>query len=233
MRALRLLQVVCRMNSLANEAAYDLWAEAYPPLPHNPLMRAEQAAVLSLLPDVVGHRVLDLACGSGRYGLLLQERGASLVVGSDLSAGMLARAPLAHRVRADMCRLPFAAASFDLIVSGLAVGHASSLDVWMAEVARVLAPGGVLVYSDFHPDAARAGMTRSFTDAGGQRHELLHALHDPDAHLAAAWRAGLVWEAGREVRVGQELRETFTGSEAFYARWDGLAVVLALSLVKP
>lgn len=221
------------MNQLANEAAYDLWAEAYPPLPHNPLMRAEQEAVLGLLPDAAGRRALDLACGSGRYGLLLQQRGASLVVGSDLSAGMLARAPLAHRVRADMLSLPFAAASFDLIVSGLAVGHAPSLDAWMAEVARVLAPGGSLVYSDFHPDAARAGMTRSFTDAAGQRHELLHALHDPDAHLAAAWRAGLVLEAGREVCVGRELCEPFTGSEAFYARWNGLAVVLALRLVKP
>ncbi len=221
------------MNRLANEAAYDLWAEAYPPLPHNPLMRAEQAAVLALLPDVAGRRALDLACGSGRYGLLMQEQGASLVVGSDLSAGMLNRAPLARRVRADMSRLPFAAASFDLVVSGLAVGHAPGLDAWMAEVARVLAPGGVLVYSDFHPDAARAGMTRSFTDASGQRHELLHALHDPDAHLAAAWRAGLVLEAQREVLVGQELREAFTGSEAFYARWNGLAVVLALRLVKP
>lgn len=221
------------MNHLANEAAYDLWAEAYPPLPHNPLMRAEQAAVLALMPDVVSRRVLDLACGSGRYGLLLQERGAGLVIGSDLSGGMLARAPLAHRVRADMSRLPFAAARFDLVVSGLAVGHAPSLDAWMAEIARVLAPGGVLVYSDFHPDAVRAGMTRSFTDASGQRHELLHALHDPDAHLAAAWRAGLVLEAHREVRVGQELSEAFTGSEAFYARWNGLAVVLALRLVKP
>jgi SAM-dependent methyltransferase len=233
MCALRLFQMVCTMSSLANEAAYDLWAESYPPLPHNPLMRAEQAAVLALCPDVAGCRVLDLACGSGRYGLLLQQRGASLVVGSDLSAGMLARAPLAHRVRADMLNLPFAAASFDVIVSGLAVGHAPSLDAWMAEAARVLTPGGSLVYSDFHPDAARAGMTRSFTDASGQRHQLLHALHDLDTHLAAAWQAGLVLEASREVCVGRELCEPFTGSEAFYARWAGLAVVLALRLVKP
>jgi SAM-dependent methyltransferase len=221
------------MNTLSNEAAYDLWAESYPPLPHNPLMRAEQQALLALCPEVSGRRVLDLACGSGRYGLLLQERGARLVVGSDLSAGMLARAPLALRVRADMLSQPFAAASFDLVVSGLAVGHADSLDAWMAEAARLLAPGGHLVYSDFHPDAARAGMTRSFTDAAGQRHELLHALYDLDTHLAAAWRAGLVLEDSREVCVGRELHEPFTGSEAFYARWNGLAVVLALRLVKP
>lgn len=221
------------MSGLANEAAYDLWAEAYPPLPHNPLMRAEQAAMLALMPDAAGRRVLDLACGSGRYGLLLQARGARCVVGCDRSAGMLARAPLAHRVRADMANLPFASSCFDLVASGLAVGHAPSLDGWMAEVARVLAPGGTLVYSDFHPDAARAGMRRSFNDAGGRRHELLHALHDSDAHLGAGWRAGLVLQARREVRVGVELVEAFSDSGAFYARWPGLAVVLAWRWVKP
>ncbi|WP_165917728.1 class I SAM-dependent methyltransferase [Roseateles saccharophilus] len=221
------------VSAFANIEAYDLWANSYPPLPHNPLMRAEQAALLGLLPEVRGCRALDLACGSGRYALLLQERGARCVVGCDLSAGMLARAPLAHRVRADMSRLPFAAASFDIVVCGLAVGHAADLDVWMTEVARVLAPGGALVYSDFHPDAARAGMTRSFTDAAGQRHELQHALHDLEAHIAAAWRAGLALDASRELHVGKELNEPFSGSEAFYARWDGLAVVLALRLIKP
>lgn len=221
------------MSALANAQAYDLWAESYPPLPHNPLMRAEQEALLALCPDVAGRRVLDLACGSGRYGLLLRERGAALVVGSDLSGGMLARAPLDLRVRADMMRLPFAPGSFDIIVSGLAVGHADDLEAWMHGVARVLAPGGHLVYSDFHPDAARAGMTRSFSDAQGRRHELLHALYDPDTHRAAAGRAGLELQASRTVRVGHELSEDFAGSEAFYARWRHLAIVLALRMVKP
>lgn len=221
------------VSAFANAEVYDLWAASYPPLPHNPLMRAEQASLLALWPEVRDFRALDLACGSGRYALLLQERGARCVVGCDLSAGMLARAPLAHRVRADMSQLPFAAASFDIVVCGLAVGHAPSLDAWMAEAARVLAPGGTLVYSDFHPDAARAGMTRSFTDAAGMRHELVHALHDLDAHVVAAGRAGLLLNASRELRVGREFRESFRGSDAFYARWDGLAVVLALRLVKP
>lgn len=221
------------MSALANIEAYDLWAESYPPLPHNPLMRAEQEALLALCPDVTDKRVLDLACGSGRYGLIAKQRGAAFVVGCDLSGAMLARAPLDLRVRADMMRLPFAPGSFDVVVSGLAVGHADDLDAWMRGIARVLAPGGQLVYSDFHPDAARAGMTRSFSDGQGRRHELLHALHDPDTHRAVAERAGLRLQASRTVRVGHELSEEFSGSEAFYARWRSLAVVLALRVVKP
>lgn len=213
--------------NLANEAAYDLWAGDYPPLPHNPLMAAEQAAVLSLWPELAGRRALDLACGSGRYGLLMQARGVSSLVGCDRSSGMLARSPLPCRVRADMHRLPFAPGRFDFIACGLAVGHAPDLDAWMAEVARVLARGGVLVYSDFHPDAARAGMTRSFHDATGQRHDLAHALHAPDDHRRAACAAGLVLQGQREVRVGHELvAPQLAGRE-------GLRVVLALRWGKP
>ena len=221
------------MSALANVEAYDLWAASYPPVPHNPLMRAEQAAMLALWPeDVRGLRALDLACGTGRYALLLEARGAAPVVGTDRSPEMLRRAPLAHRVHADMMDLPFADAQFDLVVSGLAVGHAPSLDGWMREMARVLAPGGLLVFTDFHPDAARAGMTRSFTDGAQRRHELLHGLYSLAAHQAAAASAGLALEQAREVRVGHELQESFTGSETFYSRWQGLAIVLAVCLRK-
>ena len=47
--------------------AYERWAPVYPPVAHNPLMRAEQRSMLEVWPDVEGRRVLDLACGSGRY----------------------------------------------------------------------------------------------------------------------------------------------------------------------
>jgi len=213
--------------NLANEATYDRWAHSYPPLPHNPLMAAEQDAVQSLWPELAGRRALDLACGSGRYGLLMAQHGACVVVGCDRSAGMLAQAPLALRVRADMLALPFAAHSFDVIVCGLAVGHAPSLEAWMVEAARVLAPGGVLVYSDFHPDAARAGMTRSFTDDSGRKHTLAHARHELDEHRRAAAGARLVLQGQREVRIGHELQAPGLAAP------QGLAVVLALRWGKP
>ena len=57
-----------RMN--ATLEAYERWAPTYPPEPHNPLMRAEQREVLTQLPVLAGRRVLDLACGTGRYAAL-------------------------------------------------------------------------------------------------------------------------------------------------------------------
>jgi malonyl-CoA O-methyltransferase len=220
-------------RELANVAAYDSWARTYPPLPHNALMRAEQRAMLAQWPDVRGACTLDLACGTGRYSLLLQEAGAARVVAADLSAGMLQRSPVAARVRADMARLPFAATTFDAVVCGLSVGHAASLDQWMLEVARVLKPNGILLYSDFHADAASAGMTRSFTDADNRKHTLRHRRYERAAHSAAAAVAGLEIESLGELRIGEHLREEFAGSDEFYQRWRGLAIVLVVRARKP
>jgi len=218
---------------LANVAAYDRWAERYPPEAHNPLMRAEQAAMLALCPEAAGRRVLDLACGTGRYGRLMQERGAASVVGADRAPQMLLRAVLPCCVQADMAALPFADGRFDLILCGLAVGHAPSLIDWVREAARVLAPGGSLLISDFHPDAARAGMHRSFTDADGQEHRLAHSLHDPADHACAAADCGLQLRHCASLRVGHEFAERFPGSEAFHARWQGLPLLLIVRMDKP
>lgn len=220
-------------ETLANVAAYDRWAERYPPEAHNPLMRAEQAAMLALCPDPSGRRVLDLACGTGRYGLLMQQRGAAAVVGADRAPQMLQHAVLPWRVQADMAALPFASAQFDLILCGLAVGHAPSLMAWVREAARVLAPGGSLLISDFHPDAARAGMHRSFTDAQGQEHRLAHSLHDPADYAFAAAVCGLHLRVCRSLRVGHEFTEQFSGSDAFHARWHGLPLLLVVRMDKP
>ena len=54
--------------TLAPAAAYALWAASYPPHAHNPLMLAEERAMLALLPgDLRGRALLDAGCGSGRY----------------------------------------------------------------------------------------------------------------------------------------------------------------------
>ena len=113
--------------------AYERWAPLYPPAAHNPLMRAEQRSMLEVWPHVDGRRVLDLACGSGRYSNLLLEAKAAQVVALDFCVPMLQQVTGAsHRVRASMMQLPFQSAVFDAVVSGLAVGHATDIRQWMS-----------------------------------------------------------------------------------------------------
>jgi malonyl-CoA O-methyltransferase len=214
-------------------------------------MRAEQAAMLELLPDAHGRWVLDLACGTGRYTHILLERGAAAVVALDFSAEMLARlaklqipnsktpsqfairhSPFAA-VRASMMQLPLTDDSFDVIVSGLAIGHADDLQVWMRECARVLRRGGILVYSDFHPRAAQVGMTRTFRANDGHAITVPHTIFTLEAQRNAARNAGLTIEALREVRAGIELTEAFDGSMEFYRKWRGTPLVLVVKASRP
>ncbi len=207
--------------------AYERWAPHYPPVAHNPLMRAEQRAMLDLWPAVTAPTALDLACGTGRYSRILAEKGAADIVAVDFSPAMLQSAG-AHRVRASMSRLPFPPETFDVVICGLAIGHASNINLWMAEVARVLRTGGVLLYSDFHPAAARAGLPRTFKDADNRTVIVPHHGHEIATQQRAAAAAHLTIDTMTELRVGVEIREPFSNSDEFYRRWHELPIVLVV-----
>lgn len=215
-------------RNLSTLEGYDRWAAGYPPQPHNPLMRVEQEAMLRIWPAAAGRRALDLACGTGRYAGLLVQRGAAEVFSVDFSAAMLRQVSAGNRIRANMMQLPFIDNSFEVVISGLALGHATDIREWMAEVARVLTGGGVLLYSDFHPEAARAGLTRSFKDGLNRSFTLPHCLYGLHAQREAVAAANLTLEIMHEVRVGVELQEAFPGSDAFYRQWRGLPLVLVV-----
>jgi ubiquinone/menaquinone biosynthesis C-methylase UbiE len=193
-------------------------------------MRAEQRAMLELWPQVTGQRALDLACGSGRYTKLLVESRAASVTALDFSGQMLARVGVGEcqRVQASMMSLPFVNGAFAAIVSGLAVGHAPSLQQWMTEASRVLEERGTLLYSDFHPEVARAGLPRSFKDQHGHKHTVPHNRYEVEAQQEAAANADLFVESIKELRVGIEVCEPFSGSDSFYRQWHGLPLVLVV-----
>ena len=173
------------------QEAYALWAPSYPPHPHNALMALEQQTVLTMLPDLNGATALDAGCGTGRYLRLLRERGAR-VIGVDLSAAMLSRSGAERRIvaRGDICAMPIGSMSVDVVVCGLALGDVPDLQAAVSELARVLRPGGRLVYSVVHPIGERAGWSRTF-DAGGRQNAIATWWHSLDAHRRACARAGL------------------------------------------
>lgn len=100
-----------------------------------------------------GKRVLDVACGEG-YGSALLARGAASVTGIDVSEAAIAHARRAYAdvenlefARASCDRLPLGPASVDVAVSFETIEHIAEQDAFLDELARVLAPGGVLVLS--------------------------------------------------------------------------------------
>jgi malonyl-CoA O-methyltransferase len=212
--------------------AYELWAESYPPVAHNPLMRVEQDVVEPLLARMRATRALDVGTGSGRYLPLLRATGASAVVGVDFSLAMLRRGAAAGRVCGDACRLPFQRASFDLINASLMVGDVADLGLWSREMARVLTNGGHLVYSDFHPSWAQRGWSRTFRSADGALHDVSFNPHSIEDHLTALERAGLRVRVIREPRFAAPRGGSDPGITAFRRRWGNPPVVAVFHAVK-
>jgi malonyl-CoA O-methyltransferase len=186
--------------------AYELWAAHYPAHAHNPVMRAEEGAMLELLPrDLSGATVVDAGCGSGRYVRHALARGAARVHGVDLSPAMLARAEaelgseLSRVVLSEggLDALPLADAVADVTVCGLTIGHVEALEPALAELCRITRPGGTVVCSDVHPIGHALGWLRDFK-AGGQRYAARHTPHLYSHWHAACARLGLVIEQVRE-----------------------------------
>lgn len=114
-----------------------------------------------LLGDVRGRRVLEIGAGSAQCSRWLAGQGAE-VVATDLSAAMLATGAAIDRragsrhplplVQCDGRALPFPAETFDVVFTAYGViPFVADPEVVLAEAARVLRPGGRLVFSTTHP----------------------------------------------------------------------------------
>jgi ubiquinone/menaquinone biosynthesis methyltransferase len=137
-------------------------------------------------------RVLDLACGTGDLLFAAAER-ARVAVGVDITHRMLElalrRAVKAHPLRqiafatADMLALPFGDVQFDVVTTGYGLRNVPDLRVALAEVHRVLTPGGRFLSLDFNrPDhpLVRAAYLMYLTVVGSTLGLLLH--RDPDTY---------------------------------------------------
>ena len=126
------------------------------------LVRDELLSRLEGLP-ITPTVVLDLGAGTGMATEPLKRRyRKAQVIAIDLAEGMLRETRWRSRfwrplrcVAADAARLPLRDASVDLIFTNLMLQWCDPLDATLAEIGRVLKPGGLLLFSSFGPDTLR------------------------------------------------------------------------------
>lgn len=155
--------------------------------------RAMAARLLERLPERA-ETVLDLGCGPGETAADLKARygAACRVTGLDLAPGMLDEARRRHgeEVRwlcGDAAALPLADASQALVVSNLAIQWCPDLEAVLAEVRRVLRPGGRALINTLAPGTlAEVSHAWSHPD----RPAALLDFRDAGEHRRAAWAAG-------------------------------------------
>jgi SAM-dependent methyltransferase len=139
---------------------YDTFAGAYAASNENNLVNAyyERPAMLALAGDVAGRRILDAGCGSGPLFAALRDRGA-IMTGIDKSAGMLELARRRLGDDADLqvaelgSPLPFPDDTFEDVTASLVLHYLEDWGPALAELRRVLKPGGRLIVSVDHPFA--------------------------------------------------------------------------------
>lgn len=159
-----------------------------------------------------GDRALDLACGTGDIALALAAEGAR-VTGLDLTQTMLLQArrrDTTGRVTwlaGDMQRLPFDAGRFDVVTAGYGLRNVPGLDEALAEVRRVLRPGGRFLALDFNrpdPPWLDAAYRAYLSIVGAALGLVLHGDPDVYRYIAAslARYPGAAAVAGRLRRAG-------------------------------
>ncbi|MDI5970709.1 methyltransferase domain-containing protein [Streptomyces sp. SL13] len=185
---------------------YDSFAEAYAAETESNLINGyyTRPAILDLAGDVAGRRILDVGCGAGPLLAALRERGA-IVTGVDPSAEILALARqrlgdgAALRQAALGSPLPFPDGAFDDVVVCLVLHYLEDWTAPLAELRRVLAPGGRLIVAVNHPFVRKLispgadyftthQWSEEHTFSG--RHAVLTYWHRPLHAMTGAFTAG-------------------------------------------
>lgn len=170
--------------------------------------------------------VLDLGAGTGLAAIEIKRRfrGAT-VTATDIAAPMLDLARRRSRwwrpircVQADARALPFPDASFDLVFSNLMLQWLAPPDAALAQMRRVLKPGGLLLASSFGPETLRELRTAwSAADASVHVNEFID-VHDLGSALARAGFAEPVLDVDRHPRNYPDARALMRELKALGAR---------------
>jgi demethylmenaquinone methyltransferase / 2-methoxy-6-polyprenyl-1,4-benzoquinol methylase len=123
--------------------------------------------VAKLVNSQPGQKILDLAAGTGSSSIVFLREGLK-VVAADFSNGMLEegrkRHPELEFVFADASALPFADKEFDTVTISFGIRNVEKIEVALAEMFRVLKPGGKLVVCEFSriPNKTLHGLYRFY-----------------------------------------------------------------------
>ncbi len=226
--------------------------ERFEPEAANPsLMVAEHWARYQLAAQLAsGRRVLDAGCGTGYGTRLLEDSGASEVTAVDVSTEALTsareRCASAALIQADLTDTGLESEAFDLIACFEVIEHLEAQEAVVAELDRLLAPGGVLMISSPNRDMYLAGNPHHVRELAPGELEALLATRFANVSFLRQhpWMASAILEGdqheGSDPRKTGEAaviktdgvdagRETYTVALASNARLPEVQQVAALS----
>jgi SAM-dependent methyltransferase len=189
----------------------------------NGLFDYDEPCVYEIVDSLSPGKALDAACGTGRYAAHLVAQGHH-VVGVDNSPEMLdrarARVPRAEFCLGDLHRLPLADDAVDLVTCGLALTHVPDLAPAIAEVARVLRPGGQLVIADVHHELILLGSVPIARGPAGEPGLVATYRHTAGDYLRAALPVGFQVLRCEEPRLQPAASPSPAAPDESVGPWD-------------
>ena len=151
---------------------------------HSSRVATQTVERLRLADPQPGQRLLDVGCGNGAAAILAATTLGLDAVGVDIDPDQIeaantdpARPAGVTFLVADATALPFRDGEFDLVYSNKTTHHIPDWPQALAEMARVLKPGGRLLYSDFVAPFGHRFPTRSGVDAEAAANQLQRLRH--------------------------------------------------------
>ncbi|MFF8771845.1 class I SAM-dependent methyltransferase [Kitasatospora sp. NPDC015120] len=226
------------VSELGLSEGYASWSAVYDSLP-NSFIEVEEPVLHGILDTLPVGTALDAACGTGRQTGALVARGHR-TIGVDQSPEMLAkageRAPQAEFRTGRLESLPLDDDSVDLAVCSLAMTHLPDVAAGVAELARVVRPGGRILVSDLHPFVIALQGQCVFVHGSDRLAFVRNHVHLPGKYLEAFTAAGLRVRACHEPLFNGRLApggyEEFI-ADAARAAWDGLPIVIVWDVEVP
>ena len=236
-----------RVPTLPARTAYELWAQTYNDQRNNVFLQAEEQALLPLLDAIplTGKTILDVGCGTGRHIHHCLDRKAWKIVGVDFSRAMLHHVVVPEGgdhvslVEGSLAALPLRQSSFDLALVALVLGHLPDLAPAVAELERIVRPGGRVLISDWHPENERRGWRRVFEvppqSGRSGRFAVEHHFHSTEDYIRAFQSGGFVLEKRLEPVIDESMKSAFENASMakVFEEHRGSPLVLVLGFRKP
>ena len=220
--------------------AYDTWAGSYDCQPGNLMLDLDEQLFSILIKNINlrNRRVADIGCGTGRHWQKLYALKPNVIMGFDVSGGMLEQlkrkfpeALIQQTTDDKLNMLP--EAFVDCIITTLTIAHIKNIEEAIAAWSRVIKNDGDLLITDFHPEILAKGGKRSFTHNGATM-AVVNYVHPIKKIKSLFSKYGFTIVKHEECHVDETVKPYYEAQNALpvYERFKGMPVIYGFHLKK-
>jgi ubiquinone/menaquinone biosynthesis C-methylase UbiE len=236
-----LLHKFLSRNSELNPAkAYDIWSYSYDMQPGNLMLDLDEKIFSEMLRNInLENKVLaDIGCGTGRHWQKIYEKKPALVMGFDVSSGMLKQLrrkfpeALTEQTKDNLLR-PVPDKSVDCLIATLTIAHIRDIEQAIKSWSRILKDCGDLILTDFHPATLAKGGKRSFKHEGKSLW-VINYVHSLEKIKDIFNKYGFLVIREEEKCILEEVKPYYAAQNALpvYEQFKGMPIIYGIHLKK-